>query len=229
MPKKRPSSLSRDIHIADARLAEAYGEEASAGPDHPLHVLVRTILSQNTTRANSSRAFQALVSRFDGWNEVANADVRRIAAAIKSGGLANQKAARIRAILREIIAEHGAATLDWLAEMPADAAGAYLRKFNGIGPKTAACVLLFALGREAFPVDTHVRRIAERLGWVQPGLSDDEIHRELGRLVPAKLCYQLHINMVQHGREMCRARSPRCGECVIGDLCDYGRDVSSTD
>ncbi len=214
---------AEDIRAVDDAFARMHGREQFPGVSDPVAGLVRTILSQNTTGANSSRAFDELTNRFPTWEAVARASVGQIAEAIRSGGLARRKAPRIRAVIRQLIAVHGSATLDTLNAMSESEATAYLLHFDGVGPKTAACVLLFSLGRPVFPVDTHVRRIAERLGWVPPRLSDRRIHTVLGAMVPAELRYRLHVNMVAHGRSVCTARGPDCRACPLTDLCDYGR------
>ncbi len=221
-------TIEDDVRAVDALLRRLHGDARFPGFSDPVGGLVRTILSQSTTAANSSRAFEELLRRFPTWDALAQAPVGQIARAIRSGGLAKQKAPRIRAIIRQIVDEHGSATLDFLDRMTVEQATDYLLRFDGVGPKTAACVLLFSLGKPVFPVDTHVRRIAERLGWVPPGLSDARIHEILGKAVPAKLRYRLHINMVTHGRRVCRAQKPDCSACPLTDLCDYGREQDGT-
>ena len=221
-------TIEDDVRAVDALLRRLHGDALFPGVADPVGGLVRTILSQSTTAANSSRAFDELLRRFPTWDALAQAPVGQIARAIRSGGLAKQKAPRIGAIIRQIIDEHGSATLDFLDQMTVEQATDYLLRFDGVGPKTAACVLLFSLGKPVFPVDTHVRRIAERLGWIPPGLSDTRIHEMLGKAVPAKLRYRLHINMVAHGRRVCRAQRPDCPACPLTDLCDYGREHDGT-
>lgn len=228
-PSNSPAgNVEDDVRAVDALLRRLHGDARFAGVSDPVGGLVRTILSQSTTSANSSRAFAELTRRFGSWDAVAEAPVGQIARAIRSGGLARQKAPRIRAIIRQIIDEHGSATLDFLDQVTVEQATDYLLQFDGVGPKTAACVLLFSLGKPVFPVDTHVRRIAERLGWVPPGLSDARIHNALGQIVPAKLRYRLHVNMVTHGRRVCRAQRPDCPACPLTALCDYGREHDGT-
>lgn len=217
-------ATERDVREVDARLACLHGDNQFPGASDPLGGLVYTILSQSTTAANSSRAYEDLVRRFPSWDALAQAPVGQIARAIRSGGLARQKAPRIRTIIRRIIDENGGATLDFIERMSVKQATEYLLGFDGVGPKTAACVLLFSMGRQVFPVDTHVRRISERLGWVPPGLSDVAVHDALGRIVPPELCYRLHVNMVTHGREVCKARSPQCDGCPLQSVCDHSRE-----
>lgn len=216
-----PSGLHTVVLKVDAALATAYGDQQFDGRSDPLDSLIRTILSQNTTNRNSARAYDGLVKAFGGWGRVAAAEVGSIAEAIRPGGLAKRKAVHIKTLLERIIAEQGRASLELLAAMDNAEAVAYLRQFTGVGPKTAACVLMFSLGRQVFPVDTHVRRIAERLGWVPPRLSDEAIHEALTAVVAPELRYQLHVNMVAHGRHVCRPRRPGCGACCIRAQCDY--------
>lgn len=212
------------VEAVNAALVEMYGTKNFPGPRNPLEGLVHTILSQNTNRVNFDRAFAELVRRFPSWDAAAAAPPEEIEDAIRSGGLANQKSKHISAILRDIVRTRGSASLDWLADVSNDEALAYLRSFRGVGPKTAACVLLFSLGREVFPVDTHIYRIAERLGWMPPGLSDQAAHDFLETLIPGHMRYQLHMNLVEHGRKTCKARKPRCAECACTSLCEYYLD-----
>ena len=184
--------------------------------------LVFTVLSQHTSDANSERAFNSLRRRFPTWEEAAAAPVEEIAAAIRAGGLAEQKAPRLKRILEEIERREGALTLDRLTSLEDARIADYLISLPGVGPKTAACVLAFSLGRPAFPVDTHVHRIAVRLGWVKRGATAEQVHRDLAPRIPPEIRYDLHAAFVRHGREVCRALTPRCGDCVLLDLCDSG-------
>ncbi len=213
------------IRAVDKALAARYGDRRWPGRSDPLGGLIATILSQSTTGRNSRAAYASLTEQFASWEQVADAPVEDIAAAIYQGGLANQKAERIRAILRQLRAERGALSLDFLEEMPPEEAAAYLTAFRGVGPKTAACVLLFDLGRPVFPVDTHVFRIAGRLRWIEENTTPQRAHSALGLLVPADIAYRLHVNLVTHGRRTCLARNPRCAGCPILELCPWGREA----
>lgn len=184
--------------------------------------LVGTILSQNTTDANSEAAYERLLGRFVSWEAVAEADSSAIAAAIRSAGLAGVKAGRIKDILGRIGRERGRIELGFLKTMTSRAALDYLIGFDGVGPKTAACVLLFGLGRDVTPVDTHVHRIVVRLGIVGRTTSRESTFEALSGLVPRGKALSLHVNLVGHGRAVCRARSPRCGSCVLARLCGSG-------
>ena len=184
--------------------------------------LVATVLSQHTSDINSERAFAQLKDRFPSWEQVAAAPVGRVADAIRCGGIADQKARRIQQILAAVREREGRIDLGRLHDLDDAAARNYLESLPGVGPKTAACVLTFAMGRAAFPVDTHVYRVATRLGWLPAKTTADAAHRLLGPIVPADIRYDLHVAMISHGRTTCRAQRPRCGACVLHDLCAYG-------
>lgn len=202
-------------------LDEYHGEKQWSSGLPILDELIYTILSQNTSAANSDRAYESLVNRFETWQAVAESPVEDIASAIKSGGLANIKAPRIKNILLQIgERQHGDTNLDWLAELTDKEAIDYLLGFEGVGRKTAACVLMFSLGRPALPVDTHVHRVAMRLGLIEK-VSADAAHDLLAQLVPAERVYSFHINMVAHGRQICHARGPKCSQCVLDRICRW--------
>jgi len=184
--------------------------------------VVATVLSQHTSDTNSERAFAQLKASFSSWERVAAAPVGQVADAIRCGGIADQKARRIQQILAAISEREGRIDLGRLHDLDDAAAQAYLESLPGVGPKTAACVLTFAMGRAAFPVDTHVHRVATRLGWLPAKTAADRAHRLLGPMVPADIRYDLHVAMIGHGRAVCRAQRPRCGACVLNDLCAYG-------
>ncbi|MDQ4025324.1 MAG: endonuclease III, partial [Actinomycetota bacterium] len=188
----------------------------------PVDELVMTVLSQHTSDVNTARAFASLKERFGSWEEAASAPVRAVEDAIRSGGLAAQKAPRIQAILEEIEAREGNIDLVRLRELSDDEVEEYLCSLPGVGPKTAACVLVFSLGRDAFPIDTHVHRVTTRLGWVSAAASAGAAHRTLKGAVPPELRYELHVQLVTHGRTICRARLPLCSDCVLFDLCPAG-------
>lgn len=202
-------------------LDEYHGEKQWSSGRPILDELIYTILSQNTSAANSDRAYESLVNRFETWQAVAGSPVEDIASAIKSGGLANIKAPRIKNILLQIgERQHGDTNLDWLAELTDKEAVDYLLGFEGVGRKTAACVLMFSLGRPALPVDTHVHRVAMRLGLIEK-VSADAAHDLLAQIVLAERVYSFHINMVAHGRQVCHARGPKCSQCVLDRICRW--------
>lgn len=185
--------------------------------------LVLTILSQHTNDKNRDRAYQALRRDLPTWAAVAKAPVERVAADIRRGGLANQKSRRIQEILRRLHAERGDYSLEFLREMPIEEARAYLQAIPGVGPKTAACVLLFCWGKPVFPVDTHILRVTQRLGWIPTGTTAERAHERLGALAPAKLVYPLHILLIWHGRDTCHAQRPECARCPLLALCPHGQ------
>ena len=187
-----------------------------------LDELVLTILSQATSDINSGRAFASLKEGFASWDEVARAPAPRIANAIRSGGIADVKSRRIKTVLNEIRSREGAVDLSRLERMEDDEAMEYLCSFPGIGPKTAACVLTFSMGRDQFPVDTHVHRIAKRLGWIEQKASAIKTQEQLTPRIPPEIRYGLHMAFVHHGRTTCTAQRPRCSECAVFELCDSG-------
>jgi endonuclease III len=184
--------------------------------------VVATVLSQHTSDLNSERAFAQLKSRFPSWEEVADAAAEDVADAIRCGGIADQKARRIQQILAVIEEREGRIDLDRLRELDDQAVESYLVSLPGVGPKTAACVLVFSMGRPAFPVDTHVHRVAARLGWIRAKATADQAYRLLGPAVPPDIRYDLHLALITHGRTVCRAQRPLCGDCAVRDLCAYG-------
>ena len=185
----------------------------------PLEELVLTVLSQNTSDVNRDRAFSALRERYPTWRDVASARVSGIAAAINPGGLSNVKAPRLKAILREIQEREGSLDLSWMRAASDQAVTEYLSSLTGVGPKTVACGLAFSLGRPALPVDTHVHRVAGRLGFYPPKTSAAAAHGILASAVPAPIRVELHVGLIRLGRELCRPGRPLCEECPLNDLC----------
>jgi endonuclease III len=184
--------------------------------------VVATVLSQHTSDANSQRAFARLKQRFPVWEQVAGAPAEQVAEAIRCGGIAGRKARTIQQILTAIEEREGRIDLGRLHRLDDAAAEDYLLSLPGVGPKTAACVLVFAMGRPAFPIDTHVLRVATRLGWIPANTAADKAHRLLQPRVPPGIRYDLHLALITHGRTFCRAQRPRCDACVLRDLCAYG-------
>ncbi len=199
-------------------LVEAYGER-EWHPRDPLDLLISAILSQNTSDVNRDRAWSRLKRRFPTWEEVLEADIGEIAEAIRPGGLADIKAPRIKEILRTIKGERGELSLDFLKDMDVEEARRWLTSLKGVGPKTASIVLLFSLGKPAFPVDTHVHRVSLRLGLIPSGTSREKAHKILEELLPPEIYYTFHLNMIAHGREVCKAQNPRCEICLLRELC----------
>jgi endonuclease-3 len=183
--------------------------------------LVATVLSQHTSDRNSERAFAQLKARFPDWGQVLDAARDEVADAIRSGGIADQKARRIQQILAAIEAREGRIDLGRLYELDDAAVEEYLTSLPGVGPKTAACVLVFSMGRAAFPIDTHVHRVAARLGWIPPKATAEQAYRLLAPRVPAEIRYDLHVALISHGRTVCRAQRPRCEICVLRKACAH--------
>lgn len=183
--------------------------------------MVSTILSQNTNDDNRDLAFARLRQRFPRWEQVRDAPPEQIIEAIRPAGLANQKGPRIQAILRAITAERGSLDLGFLASWPPEKVERWLLQFKGVGPKTAAIVMLFSLGQPAFPVDTHIYRLSGRLGLRSPRSSAEKAHQELAALFEPQQYYPVHLNLIHHGRQICHARKPQCHRCILRDLCLY--------
>ena len=200
-------------------LDERFGPLDPPRRSEPLEELVLTVLSQNTSDVNSGRSYTALRQRFPDWEDVAAAPTRLVADAIRPGGLADTKAPRIQAILEEIRRRQADLDLSWMRRAPDAEVRAYLTSLPGVGPKTAACVLAFALGRPALPVDTHVFRVAGRLGWLPPGTTAAGAHGVLESLVPQEMRVSMHVGLIRLGRQICRPGRPRCEVCPLRRLC----------
>lgn len=213
------------IREVQRRLRTRQGE---IGPRQPVPVLdqvMGTVLSQHTSDVNSGRAFARLKARFPAWEQAAHAPAGEIEDAIRCGGLARQKARRIKEILDAVGEREGRVDLTRLHDLDDQAAEDYLTSLPGVGPKTAACVLAFSMGRAVFPVDTHVHRVVTRLGWIPAGTTAEKAYRLLTPRVPTGIRYDLHLALIRHGRTVCLARRPRCEECVLLDLCPHGQAV----
>jgi endonuclease III len=213
--------LTRKAIRIEAALSDAYGKPEWKGPGDILEEVVLTILSQSTSDVNSGRAFDRFRERFPTMEQAADATEEEIAAAIAPAGLSAQKAPRIAMVLRDALERFGAATMEPLREWDTDAVREYLLSFPGIGPKTVACVLLFAMGRPAMPVDTHVGRVGARLGLIPEKSSAEAAHQAMDRITPAEIVFSLHVGLIRHGRAVCRPADPRCHECVLRDECQW--------
>jgi endonuclease-3 len=215
-------ALEEKVAEVHHRLIQAYGERRR-DPDRdrdPVATLVNTILSQNTNDHNRDIAYRQLRQSYPTWESVRDAPEDAIVEAIRPAGLAPTKGPRIQAALRTIARKHGEISLDSLQDMPLEDARAWLLDLDGVGPKTAAIVLLFAMGRPAFPVDTHVHRVTRRLGLIPTKASREQAHSLLEALVPEPWYYAFHLNVIEHGRAICSARNPDCPLCVLSDICD---------
>jgi endonuclease-3 len=232
-------ALTAKVRAVQRLLIKAYGEPprpawagtvrpldraetaAQLEPIDPLDELINTILSQNTNDLNRDRAYHALRAKFSTWEAVRDAPTGQVIAAIKPAGLANQKGPRIQKVLRRLTEERGELNLNFLRELPTAEAKGWLVSLDGVGPKTASIVLLFALGKPAFPVDTHIHRVTGRLGLIPPKTSADKAHEILEDLVPPEWYHSFHLNVIEHGRQVCKARRPLCERCVLQKQCDY--------
>ena len=217
--------LASEVH---RRLLEFYGQPTWRNPLPPVDELVSTILSQNTNDINRDRAFESLRRHFPTWEAVREAEPGYVIAAIRMAGLANQKGPRIQKVLQEITRERGMLDLNFLKDLPLEEARAWLMKFKGVGPKTAAIVLLFSLGRPAFPVDTHIYRVTGRLGLRPEKMTVEETHIHLEKLFPPETYYAAHLNIIQLGREICAARKPACERCPLLEICNYARVLTGS-
>ena len=229
---KRPTK--RRVRAIRDRLRELYGRPTQVPHGKPVEELVRTILSQNTNDTNRDVAYARLRERFPTWEEVRDAPLDEVEDAIRPGGLAPQKAPRIQAALQDItnratpgrgaedVARPDSLDLSWLKDAPREDALAFLVSLPGVGRKTAACVLIFSFGRPEIPVDTHVYRVGGRLGLFPSNASFELAHDEMRAITDPADAYELHINLIRHGRAVCRPR-PRCEECALRRMCPYWR------
>jgi endonuclease-3 len=213
------SRARQRIRTIVRRLERVYGPRPWRRHRGGIDGLIQTILSQNTSDGNSGAAFLSLRKRFPQWEQVLTARVSSIETAIRCGGLSRMKAPRIKKALSGIRESRGTLSLDFLDDMPLSEAKAYLESIEGVGPKTAACVLMFCYNRPALPVDTHVHRVARRLGLIPEKCATGPAHEMLEQMCPPELVYPFHVLMIEHGRKTCRARRPRCDECALADLC----------
>lgn len=220
MNTTKHTSKENVLHIHQSLLS-LYGDHPWLPDGNPLASLVNTILSQNTNDHNRDIAFNRLRERYPTWDAVRDAPIDALIEAIRPAGLAPSKGPRIQAALRTITQERGELSLDFLDEMPLEQARTWLLKLDGVGPKTAAIVLLFALGRPAFPVDTHVHRVSKRLGLIPEKTSREKAHVLLENLVPPEMYYAFHLNVIAHGRQICHARHPECEACALREGCRY--------
>ena len=209
----------RRIREIERRLKNAYGRPRHFNPADPLDDLIFLVLSRMTQEIKYVRTYSRLRSSLSTWNEVRDAPPDELEELIHEAGLASTKAAQIQALLAEIEAREGALGLHRLRSMADDEVEQYLTSLPGVARKTALCVMLYTLGREVLPVDTHVWRVAHRLGLAPAGGWSEGRGRALEATVPRELRGSLHVTMVAHGREVCRARAPGCGSCTLADLC----------
>ncbi len=215
------AALKRRAQAVHEKLLAAFGQPTWRTPLPPIDELISTILSQNTNDINRDRAFTALRKRFPRWELVRDASQGEVIDAVRVSGLANQKGPRIQNVLREITAERGNLDLSFLKDMPLEEARAWLTKFHGVGPKTAAIVLQFSLERPAFPVDTHIYRVTGRIGLRPPKMNVEQAHVYLEQVFRPETYYAAHLNLIRLGRELCHPRKPNCPNCPVRRLCEY--------
>ena len=220
---KRPWRERRHLRAKLGRitllLEKEYGIPRRARPGNPLDILIETILSQNTSDQNRDRAYQRLKTRFPHWEDVLEAKTKPLVSAIRPGGLAEQKARRIREILLWIRKQEGKLSLSFLRTMDSEEIKKTIGALKGVGPKTLHCLLLFGLRREAFPVDTHIHRIGKRLGFIPERMDAEKAHEWMSPLIPKKKSLSLHLNLIRFGRSVCKARKPLCDVCFLSGEC----------
>jgi endonuclease-3 len=216
------TDYARRIQQIRTKLIEVFGEPVWREPLPPVDELVSTILSQNTNDTNRDAAFQNLIDTFPSWDAVMHAETNSVIESIRTAGLANQKGPRIQQALQEI-ADHngGQISLEFLREMSREEARDWLMNVKGVGPKTAAIVLLFSMGIPAFPVDTHIYRVTGRMGLRPAHLSVEKAHAYLEKRIPEEMYYDLHLNLIRLGREVCGARSWHCYRCPVESYCEF--------
>lgn len=207
--------------IVRKRLEREFGRPEVDEPEDPLSALVGTILSQNTTDITSDRAWAALKKRYPTMESLKRADLEELADTIRVGGLPRLKAERILGALRDIELMTGNLSLDFLGDMNEQEADSWLSQLKGVGPKTRAIVLLFSFGKKAFPVDTHISRVSQRLGLVMKGAGREEAQVKMAALSKPRDYFSYHINLIEHGRRTCAARNPKCFACVLSDVCRW--------
>ena len=212
--------MKRKVSSIDRLLEKAYGPPPPQRRSDPLGQLIATILSQNTNDTNSHRAFVAMRKAFPTWEAVRDAPMDDLVRVLKPGGLAKTKAGRIQRILRSISAD-GALSLDDLKRLPSDGVERRLLAYDGVGYKTARCVLVFALGRDAFPIDTHVLRVLKRLAVIPERMSADRAHEFVPQFIPEGRAYAFHVNLIAHGRALCHPRNPECARCPVKRYCAF--------
>ncbi len=213
----------RQLNFISQNLEAMFGVPLNDSHEDPLDELINTILSQSTTNINSHRAFASLKQRFPDWEQARRAHTDSIASVIKAGGLANVKSVVIKNVLDEIKKRRGNFDLSFLKTAPIAEAREFLLSLKGVGPKTAACVLLFTCKRPVFPMDTHIFRIFRRVGLLPDKISDQLAHQKIENLLPPKKHYSLHINLITLGRRICHPKNPKCGQCPLSDHCDFGQ------
>ena len=222
--QRRKGSPVDKLHVASACLSRQYGDPRHHNKSDPLDELIFIILSAKTVEASYLRTYDALKNAFGDWFCILDAPRGSVADIISSGGLSEKKEVQIRALLNDIEERTGAKGLNMLSRMSTKEAEEFLTSLPGVGLKTARCVLMYSLDRDVFPVDTHVRRVLSRLGIIRFERLSDKVQNSIQKRVPSEIRYKLHVNLVAHGRAICRARNPLCNSCVVSDICKYFAD-----
>ncbi len=222
IPVENEPSVVNKINFVREELIIAFGEPEWRQPLPPVDELVSTILSQNTNDVNRDAAFGQLKKEFPNWQAVIDAPESAVVDSIRIAGLAKQKGPRIQQALRDILEfTEGEISLDFLKTKQVDQARDWLTNLNGVGPKTAAIVLLFSLGMPAFPVDTHIYRVTGRIGLRPQDINVEKAHQYLEERIPEEYYYDLHLNLIKLGREICGARKWYCYRCPIESFCEF--------
>ena len=216
---KKIKSRIKKINMAIQLLEEKYGEIEWELRRDPMSELIYTILSQHTSDINSIRAFNNLIKKFKSFELIKDVPIEDIEAQIYTGGLAKIKASRIKEVLKIIYLDIGSFDISFLSEMDIIAAKSWLKSLPGIGPKTAAIVLCFSFGMPVMPVDTHIFRLSKRLDFIDNKVNADDAHEILEEMIMPKKIFSFHMNLINHGRQICNARNPKCGECVLNTIC----------
>ncbi|MCZ6539930.1 MAG: endonuclease III [Chloroflexi bacterium] len=224
----RRQKPSVPIALVQERLNRIYGPIEWRPRMVALEELIFTVLTQHTSDLNAERAYQSLRKRLPTWGEVIEADTVTVASAIRHGGLANQKSVRIQNILVEILKRLGRFELEFLADLPLEETRTWLTSLPGVGPKTAAVVMAFSLNMPAFPVDTHVHRVSRRLGLIGQKTTADQAHPIMEALIPEKDRYDMHVLLITHGRQICKARVPQCDVCPLAVECPASTAANPT-
>ncbi len=218
-----PEQAAAKLPEVYRRLREMYGARRWRPHQEPIDELVLTILSQRNTDRSTEQSYLTLRERFPTWEQVMAAPTEEVADAIRWSGLYQMKAPRIQEVLRRVKEERGDLDLRFLKDLPLDEAKAWLKSLPGVGPKTTAIVLLFSLGMPAFPVDTHVYRVSQRLGLIGPKVSEAAAHDVLEKMLEPGQMFEFHVNMIAHGRRICHAIGPKCDRCPLLSLCPFGQ------
>jgi|TARA_B110000438_G_scaffold282673_1_gene309942 endonuclease-3 len=189
--------------------------------------LIFTVLTQHTSDKNAEKAFNNLMSKLKNFETILETKESTISSLIHMGGLANIKSKRILSILREIKEKTGNLKIDFLSSMSPEDAREWLVSLNGVGLKTASCVLAFSFGFPVIPVDTHIHRVSKRIGLINKNISPDKAHKILESIISPENRYKFHVLLINHGRNQCHARKPICKTCSIVEICQFGSSTTN--